>query len=208
MTDTHNPDFDPDADAELNAEAGLDAAPGDDLAHVDAIIAERDDWKDKALRAVAAAENTKRRAERETNDARAYAIQRFARDLLGVADNLQRALAAAPSDSEDAGVKGLVTGLEMTDKALLQAFESNGLTRVAPQAGDRFDPNVHQAMAEQPSSEVAGGCVLQTYQPGYVLFGRTIRPAMVVVAAKGSGPQAGYGANGTPDAGASVDTKA
>ena len=69
MTDTHNPDFDP--DAELNAEAGLDASPGDDLAHVDAILAERDEWKDKALRAVADAENTKRRAEREANDARA-----------------------------------------------------------------------------------------------------------------------------------------
>lgn len=205
MTDTHNPDFDP--EAELNAEAGLDATPDLDTT-VEALIAERDDWKDKALRAVAEAENTKRRAERETNDARAYAIQRFARDLLGVADNLQRALAAAPADSQDAGVKGLVTGLEMTDKALLQAFEANGLTRIAPQAGDRFDPNVHQAMAEQPSSEVAGGCVLQTYQPGYVLFGRTIRPAMVVVAAKGSGQPGGYGPNGAGDAGASVDTKA
>jgi len=104
-------------------------------------------------------------------------------------------------------VKGLVTGLEMTDKALLQAFEANGLTRIAPQTGDRFDPNVHQAMAEQPSSEVAGGCVLQTYQPGYVLFGRTIRPAMVVVAAKGSGSPGAYGANAA-DAGASLDTKA
>ena len=206
MTDTHNPDFDP--DAELNAEAGLDASPGDDLAHVDAILAERDEWKDKALRAVADAENTKRRAEREANDARAYAIQRFARDLLGVADNLQRALAAAPAGSADAGVQGLVAGLELTEKSLLQAFESNGLTRVAPEPGERFDPNVHQAMAEQPSTEVQGGCVMQTYQPGYVLFGRTIRPAMVVVAAKGSGPKGGYGTEGGEEAGASVDTKA
>ena len=140
--------------------------------------------------------------------ARAYAIQRFARDLLGVAVNLQRALAAAPAGSADAGVQGLVAGLELTEKSLLQAFESNGLTRVAPEPGERFDPNVHQAMAEQPSTEVQGGCVMQTYQPGYVLFGRTIRPAMVVVAAKGSGPKSGYGAEGGEEAGASVDTKA
>ena len=91
------------------AEADADAEPEDDLAPLDAVIAERDQWKDRALRAVAEAENTKRRAETQLNDARAYAIQRFARDLLGVADNLERALQAAPKDA-DAGEAGLVTG--------------------------------------------------------------------------------------------------
>ena len=179
-----------DADeAEANAEHGLDAHPGDDLAPLDAMIAERDEWKDRALRVAAEMENLKRRSETQQNDARAFAIQRFSRDLLGVADNLERALMAAPKDSEGAAA-GLVTGLEMTQKALLQAFETNGLKRVAPEAGEAFNPHLHQAMMEQPSDTVAGGAVIQTMQAGYELFGRTVRPAMVVVAAKGSGAAA------------------
>src|SRR5476651_5246 len=91
--------------------------------------------KEQMLRYAADAENTKRRAEREANDARAYAIQKFAHDLLGVADNLQRALQHAPKDSADGPVKNLVVGLEMTEKALQGAFERNGLKRVDPKAG-------------------------------------------------------------------------
>ena len=187
MSDIHD-DFDDEAEA--NAEAGLDSHPDDDdMGPIDALIAERDQWKDRALRAVAEAENTKKRAELSNNDARAYAIQKFARDLLGVADNLERALQAAPKDA-DAGEAGLVTGLELTQKSLLQAFESNNLKRVAPEPGEAFDPHLHQAMMEQVSDSVQGGQVIQTLQPGYALFGRTVRPAMVVVAAKGSGAAA------------------
>ena len=146
--------------AEANAEHGLDSRPsqdaGGDLAPLDAVIAERDEWKDRALRVAAEMENLKRRAEAQQNDARAFAIQRFARDLLGVADNLERALQAAPKDAEGPAA-GLVTGLEMTQKSLLQAFETNGLKRLAPAAGDTFDPNFHQAMLEQPSDTVPGG---------------------------------------------------
>ena len=171
--------------AEAEAEAGLD----DGLGPIDALIAERDQWKDRALRAVAEAENTKKRAETQSNDARAYAIQRFARDLLGVADNLERALQAAPKDA-DAGEAGLVTGLELTQKSLLQAFESNNLKRVAPEPGE-------------------GGQVIQTLQAGYALFGRTVRPAMVVVAAKGSGAAAGNAAYAAAGAtGGNFDQKA
>ncbi|HVL42765.1 MAG TPA: nucleotide exchange factor GrpE [Brevundimonas sp.] len=190
MSDIHD-DFDDEAEA--NAEAGLDSHPDDDMGPIDALIAERDQWKDRALRAVAEAENTKKRAELSNNDARAYAIQKFARDLLGVADNLERALQAAPKNA-DAGEAGLVTGLELTQKSLLQAFESNNLKRVAPEPGEAFDPHLHQAMMEQPSDSVQGGQVIQTLQPGYALFGRTVRPAMVVVAAKGSGAAAGNAA--------------
>lgn len=181
-------------EAELNAEAGLDSHPDDDgdLAPLDAVIAERDEWKDRALRAIAETENLRRRAETQANDARAYAIQRFARDLLGVADNLERAIQAAPQDAEGAAA-GLVSGLELTQKSLLQAFESNNLKRVAPEPGEAFDPHLHQAMMEQPSDTVQGGQVIQTLQAGYALFGRTVRPAMVVVAAKGSGAAAGAG---------------
>ena len=103
-----------------------------------------------------------------------------------MADNLERALQAAPKNA-DVGEAGLVTGLELTQKSLLSAFEANNLKRVAPEPGEAFDPHFHQAMMEQPSETVQGGQVIQTLQPGYALFGRTVRPAMVVVAAKGSG---------------------
>lgn len=187
MSDIEN-ETELDADIGEAAEAALD----DGLGPLDALIAERDQWKDRALRAVAEAENTKRRAEAQSNDARAYAIQRFARDLLGVADNLERALMAAPKDADSAAA-GLITGLELTQKSLLTAFEGNNLKRVAPGPGEAFDPHLHQAMMEQPSDSVPGGTVVQTLQAGYSLFGRTVRPAMVVVAAKGAG--AAQGAN-------------
>lgn len=190
MNDT--PDYDP--ETELDADIGeAEGYEGDELAPLDAVIAERDQWKDRALRAVAESENIKRRAETQNNDARAYAIQKFARDLLVVADNLERAIQAAPKDA-DAGEAGLVTGLELTQKALFSAFEANNLKRVAPEPGEVFDPHLHQAMMEQPSDTIQGGQVIQTLQAGYALFGRTVRPAMVVVAAKGSGAAAGNAA--------------
>lgn len=209
MSDIQDPNYDAQLDEALaNAEAGLDADP-ESLLPLDAIIAERDEWKDRAMRAAAEADNIKRRSETQMNDARAFAIQRFAKDLLGVADNLERALMAAPKDA-DGQAAGLVAGLEMTQKSLLQAFETNGLKRVAPGPGDAFDPHLHQAMMEQPSAEVPGGTVLQTMQAGFELFGRTVRPAMVVVAAKGSGPQGGGAGYGAPSGGSggTFDAKA
>jgi molecular chaperone GrpE len=147
--------------------------------------------KDQALRYAADAENTKRRAEREMNDARAYAIQKFARDLLDVADNLSRATAHSPRDSQDAAVTNFIIGVEMTEKELLGAFERNGLKKIDPAKGEKFDPHLHQAVMEQPSDEVSAGGVIQVLQAGYELMGRLVRPAMVAVAAKGSkGPDA------------------
>ncbi len=191
-----------------------------DAALIETMQAEIATLKDQALRYAAEAENTKRRAEREANDARAYAIQKFARDLLGAADALERALAAAPKDTDNEALTALATGVDMTEKTLQQAFERNGLKKVQPLKGEKFDPNLHQAMMEQPSTEVGAGGVIQTLQTGYELFGRLVRPAMVVVAAKGStgespaapapeaAPQIPYAGHGEDDAGASVDTKA
>ena len=187
MNETPEHDQETELDADIG-EAETGEIPEDGLDPIDALIAERDQWKDRALRAVAEAENTRRRAEQQNNDARAYAIQKFARDLLGVADTLERALAADLGGSEDPAVANLVKGLELTHKSLMQAFEANNLKRVAPEAGEAFDPHLHQAMMEQPSETVEGGKVVQTLQPGYALFGRTVRAAMVVVAARGSGP--------------------
>lgn len=169
-----------------------DAALAADDAHaeLERLRAENAQLKDQALRYAAEAENTRRRAEKEANDSRAYAIQRFARDLLGVADNLSRALQHAPRDDADPAVKNFVVGIEMTDRELNGAFERNGLKKIEPARGGKFDPHLHQAMAEQPADDVPGGAVVQVMQAGYELFGRIVRPAMVVVAPKGSGPQA------------------
>jgi molecular chaperone GrpE len=146
--------------------------------------------KDQALRYAADAENTRRRAEREINDGRAYAISRFAKDLLGVADNLARALEHAPKDDADPSVRGLAVGLEMTQKELLSAFERNGLTPIEPDPGAKFDPHQHQAVMEQDSRDVPAGSIVNVLQNGYELFGRVVRPAMVVVASKSSAPGA------------------
>src|SRR5687768_3621149 len=162
-------------------EAGDDANP-----EVEALQAEIAALKEQVLRFAADAENTKRRAERETNDARAYAITKFARDLLGVADTFDRALAAAPEG--EGAVKNFVVGVEMTAKELQSAFDKNGLKKIDPPQGEKFDPHKHQAMMEQPAPDgVEPGGIIQTLQAGYELLGRLVRPAMVVVAAKGSG---------------------
>ena len=198
----------PQADATAEAEdAGQD---------VDLLRAEVASLKDQMLRVAAEAENTKRRTEREANDSRAYAIQKFARDHLGVADNLQRAMQHAPKDAGDPLVKNLAIGLEMTEKELMAAFERNGLKKVDPVRGAKFDPHQHQAVQEQPAADVGAGGVLQVIQPGYELFGRLVRPAMVIVAARGStGAEAAeqpaqnpYAAAGDNGSGGAFDTKA
>lgn len=173
-------------------------------AELAALRAETAALKEQLLRYAAEAENTKRRAEREANDARAYAIQKFARDLLGVADNLARALAHEPADGGDPAVKNFVLGVEMTEKELLGAFERNGLKRIAPERAAKFDPHQHQAMAEVPGTDVAAGGVVEVMQPGYELLGRLVRPAMVTVAAKeaGAAAAAGEGASKPNGAGA------
>ena len=212
MTDDQTPANDAD---DADPADGAETAAPESESDVEALRAEIAALKDQVLRVAADAENTKRRAEREANDSRAYAIQKFARDLLGVADNLSRAMQHAPKDSSDPLVKNLAIGLEMTDKELMGAFERNGLKKIDPVKGARFDPHQHQAMQEQASDEVGPGGVVQVIQPGYELFGRLVRPAMVIVAARGSGgaeasdpvAQTPYAAANDP-AGASVDTKA
>jgi molecular chaperone GrpE len=167
--------------------------------------------KDQALRVAAEAENSKRRAERDANDARAYAIQKFARDLLDAADNLARAVEHSPKGSGDPAINNLVMGIEMTEKALQSAFERNGLKRIAPETGSKFDPNLHQAMMEQPTDGLAPGSVVQVMQAGYELLGRLVRPAMVIVTPKAAAPPPNPDAKGYAKAdsvGGSVDQKA
>jgi molecular chaperone GrpE len=188
-----------------NERAEDDAIAALDEADLEALRAEAASLKEQALRYAAEVENTRRRAEREVNDARAFAISKFAKDLLGVADNLSRALEHAPRDAEDQSVRNLAIGLEMTQKDLHTAFERNGLKRIEPGVGEKFDPHQHQAVMEETSSAVPPGGVVQVLQAGYDLFGRIVRPAMVVVAARDStgrpatetpGPASGTVGNG------------
>ena len=189
----------------------------DNAQEIEALKLEVAALKEQTLRFAAEAENTRRRAEREANDARAYAIQKFARDLLDAADSLSRATAASPRDSQDPAVTNYIIGVEMTEKALQAAFERNGLKQIDPAMGEKFDPHRHQAVMEQPSADIAAGGVIQVLQVGYELLGRLVRPAMVAVAAKGSGPAVAaepaptanpYAGAAIDGSGGSIDTKA
>jgi molecular chaperone GrpE len=165
---------------ESNAQMETAPQPAD-APDVAALQAELAKARDDMLRALAEAENTRRRAERTAQEARVYAIDRFAGDLLTVADTLGRALQAAPRDDLDEGFRNLLTGVELTERALIDAFSRHGLKRVGAK-GEAFDPNLHQAVAQAPGDAPAG-TVLEVMQPGYVLGDRTIRAAMVLVSA-------------------------
>lgn len=172
---------------ENDAAAEPEAGEAINAAYFEAELAKA---KDETLRALADAENTRRRAARDVQEARAYAIDRFAHDLLPVADTLARALSAAPEgwrESGDETLRNLLTGLEMTERALLDAFARHGLKRVGAK-GDLFDPKLHQAVAQAPSPLPAGQ-VFEVMQPGYVLADRTVRAAMVAVSAGPGGGQ-------------------
>ena len=135
------------------------------------------------LYARAETQNVTRRKDKEIADAHAYASTKFARDILSVADNLGRALAAlTPEQREDAAIKPLITGLEATERELLSVFERNGITRIAA-IGLPLDPNQHQAMLEIPSDKEPG-TIVQEMQAGYMMKDRLLRPAMVGVAKK------------------------
>ena len=138
--------------------------------------------KDRALRAMADAENTKKRAEREVANSRAYGIEKFAGDILGVYDNLQRALASVDDTARAElgdNAKTLLDGLELTEKNLMAVLARHNVKAV-PGVGSKFDPNVHQAVAQVPSSEDKGH-VAEVMQVGFQIADRTLRPAMVAV---------------------------
>ena len=171
MTDEANPQLEP------QPEATTEGAPVD----VEALQAEVAKARDDMLRALADAENTRRRAERQAAEARVYAIDRFAADLLPIADTLHRALQTAPRDSADDAIANLITGLELTERVLVEAFARHGLKRVGAR-GEPFDPKFHQAVAQAPGDQPAGS-VQEVMQHGYVLGDRTLRAAMVLVSA-------------------------
>jgi molecular chaperone GrpE len=161
--------------------------------------------KDQLLRALAENENARRRAQREVEDARKYAVANFARDVLTVADNLSRALAAVPEDAKGhEELSALIEGVSLTERELLAMMERHGIRKIEPK-GEKFDHNLHQAMFEAEVAGVEPGTVIEVAQAGYVIGDRLLRPAMVGVAKKSAAATSGSAA---PAGGDQVDTKA
>jgi molecular chaperone GrpE len=155
---------------------------------VEALAKEVAEARDKALRTLAEMENLRKRTAREVTDARAYGITGFARDVLDIADNLQRALDAVPAEtreSADPMLKALIEGVELTERSLLNALEKNGVRKFDP-SGEKFDPNFQQAMYEVPDPSVPPGTVVQVVQAGYTIGERVLRPALVGIAKGGA----------------------
>ncbi len=170
------------------AEASGGADPAARIAELEAEVARS---KDQALRALAEAENTRRRAQREIDDNNKYAVSNIARDILTVADNLRRALDGIPADARkaDERLDKLATGMELTEREFLSTLDRYHIKRVDP-LGQPFDHNLHQAVMQVEAPDKPAGTVVQVLQSGYTIHGRLLRPAMVAVA-KGEATGAG-----------------
>src|SRR5438477_12593282 len=154
---------------------------------VAALTKETADLKDRLLRTLAEMENLRRRTEREVADARAYGVTNFALDILAVADNMERALKALDDElrqKADAAVKALLDGVELTERELIKVLEKHGVRKFEPK-GEKFDPNLHQAVYEMSDPSVPAGTVAHVEQPGYMIGERVLRPALVAVAKGG-----------------------
>jgi molecular chaperone GrpE len=166
--------------------APVEAGPSE----VETLQQENAGLKDRLLRSLAEMENLRRRTEREVADAKTYGVANFARDMLVVADNLRRALDHLPAEtreSADAAAKSLVEGVEVTERDFLSRLTRHGVKKLEPQ-GERFDPNLHEALFEVPDENVPAGTVVQVIESGYTIGDRVLRPAKVGVS-KG-GPKA------------------
>ena len=185
--------------------AGEDEAPADEAVEVavaadavaaeagaaevtreEALAAEAADLKDQLLRALAETENVRRRLQREKEEGVKYAAAGLAKDMLSVADNLRRALDSAEPDAlgESEPLKALHDGVEMVERELVTVFERAGINQIEP-VGEKFDHDYHQAMFEVPGTDQPNGTVVELLQPGYVMHGRLLRPALVGVAKGG-----------------------
>jgi molecular chaperone GrpE len=182
-------------DAVAETENGQGKPAGQDSAAADPVAAakrEAAEYKDRLLRTLAEMENLRKRTEREVADARVYGIASFAREVLAVADNMHRALSTVGPELREGGdaqVKTLIEGVELTERELLKALEKSGVKKFSPQ-GEKFDPNLHQAMFEMETSEGPPGYVAQVIQAGYMIGDRVLRPAMVAVSKAPKSPPA------------------
>lgn len=188
-----------DENADLESEEGLAAfdAAQDRIAELENELAT---LKDQALRALAEAENTRRRAVKEREDASKYAVSAFAKDLLDFADNFNRALKAMPDadDSMSGPVKSIIDGIEAMDKELLSTLQKHGIVKIEPM-DEKFDPNFHEVMFEAPMPDKPAGTIIELIEPGYILHGRLLRPARVGVVKDDGQSDGDNGARGSID---------
>ena len=176
MSDTNEPTQLPDSENPHAAE----------FAVLEALKSENAELKDQRLRALAEMENVRRIAAREKSEASIYAVTKFARDMVGIADTFARALAACPPairDAADPQIKAVLDGIEATDRQLLSTLEQHGVKLIDTSDG-KFDPNLHQAIAEVPGNGKPGGSIVDVVQTGYKIGDRLLRPSMVTVARK------------------------
>jgi molecular chaperone GrpE len=189
-----------DAEPETQGAAGTPQTEEAKIAElVETLARENAENKDRLLRTLAEMENLRKRTEREVSDMRQYGIASFARDVLAVADNMERALGALDaelSETANPALKTLLEGVELTERELLKVLEKHGVKKFEPKKGDKFDPNLHQAMYELPDPSQPAGTVAQVVQPGYMIGDRMLRPAAVGVAKGGPKPAP---ANDNPD---------
>lgn len=181
MADRKNDEFLDDIET-AEAEAFADLADEIDpvAAEIDALRAERDEFKDRFLRALADAENARKRSQKDRREAEQFGGSKLARDMLPVYDNMKRALDAATEDQR-AVAAGLIEGIELTMRELLNVFAKHGVEVLSPRVGDRFDPKMHEAMFEAPVPGTVAGEIIQVSAEGFMLHDRLLRPAQVGV---------------------------
>ena len=168
------------AEAEAEERAEDQTEIGGVEAELDALRAERDSFRDRFMRALADAENARKRSEKDRREAEQYGGSKLARDMLPVYDNMKRALDAATGEQAEVS-KALIEGVELTLRELLNVFQKHGIELIAPQVGDRFDPQLHQAMFEAPLPGTRAGDIIQVAAEGFLLHDRLLRPAQVGV---------------------------
>lgn len=162
-------------------EVAFEAEDEDDVsAIIEALEAERDDMRDRFMRALADAENARKRGERDRREAEQYGGSKLSRDLLPVFDNMKRALEAA-TEEQKASASALLEGVELTMRELVNVFKKHGIEPISPQVGDKFDPQLHQAMFEAPVPDTTAGDIIQVAADGFMLHDRLLRPAQVGV---------------------------
>mgnify|MGYP001249692278 FL=1 len=155
-------------------------AQTDEVDELAAVTAERDEYRDRFMRALADAENSRKRADKDRREAENYGGSKMARDLLPVYDNMKRAVEAAGVEQKEAAA-ALIEGVELTMRELLNVFKKHGIQPISPQVGDRFDPQLHQAMFEAPLPGTKAGDIIQVSAEGFMLHDRLLRPSQVGV---------------------------
>ncbi|NIZ09636.1 nucleotide exchange factor GrpE [Pseudooceanicola sp. HF7] len=180
MAEPKDEDFLDDLEAaEAEAYAAEEEEIDGEAAELDAVIAERDAFKDKFMRALADAENARKRADKQRREAENYGGSKLARDMLPVYDNMKRAIEAMGEKTEENAA--LHEGIELTMRELVNVFRKHGIEPIAPEVGDRFDPNLHEAMFEAPLPGTKAGEIIQVSAEGFMLHDRLLRPAQVGV---------------------------